>query len=74
MKKILTVLLLFLTAAVLFAKEVKIDLTDAVIVIKTRSQKVIADDLKKHLELIGGGKVAIVPASKIPAGKYVFLV
>ena len=74
MKKFLTMLLLFIAAATLFAGEVKIDLTNSVIVIKERSRKVIADDLKKHLELIGGGKVAIVPASRIPAGKYVFYV
>ena len=67
-------LLLFIAAATLFAGEVKIDLTNSVIVTKERSRKVIADDLKKHLELIGGGKVAIVPASRIPAGKYVFYV
>ncbi len=72
MKKLLTVLLLFAAAAAVFAKDVKIDLKNAVIVVKTGSQKGIAEDLKTHLELIGGGKVAIVPASKIPAGKYVF--
>ena len=74
MKKILIVLLLTFAGVSLFAKDVKIDLANAVIVMQKQTQKSIANDLKKHLELIGGGKVAIVPASKIPAGKYVFYV
>ena len=35
MKKLLTVLLLFAAAAAVFAKDVKIDLKNAVIVVKT---------------------------------------
>ena len=74
MKKFLTILLLLTAAAAVFAKDVHIDLKNVVIVQKKGSLKVISEDLKKHLELIGGGKVPIVPASKIPAGKYVFYV
>ncbi len=72
MKKILIILLFFAAGAVLSAGEVKIDLKNSVIVQKTSSLKVISEDLKTHLELIGGGQVPIVPASKIPPGKYVF--
>ena len=74
MKKLLTVLLLLFAAAAVFAKEVKIDLKNAVIVQQHKKFASLSADLQKHLELIGGGKVAIVPASKVPAGKYVFYV
>ena len=74
MKKTLLMLLLILAGAALFAKEVKIDLTNAVIVRQNKVYDSLAKDLQKHLELIGGGKVPVVFAKQLPAGKYAFYV
>ena len=62
---------LLLFAAALFAEEVKIDLANAVIVQKYKGEKKLAEDLKKHLDLMGSCDVKIV--NKAPEGKYVFL-
>ena len=74
MKKLLTVLLLFAAGAFLFAKEVKIDLKNSVIARPNRVYDHLANDLQKHLELIGGGKVPVVFTKQVPAGKYAFYV
>ncbi|MBO4303849.1 MAG: DUF4838 domain-containing protein, partial [Lentisphaeria bacterium] len=63
--------LLLLSGAALPAEEVKIDLKNAVIVQKTRLLKGLAEDLKRHLDLIGDTDVPIV--NKAPEGKYAFL-
>ncbi|MBO4304478.1 MAG: hypothetical protein J6A21_07830, partial [Lentisphaeria bacterium] len=63
--------LLLLSGAALFAEEVKIDLANAVIVQKYKGEKKLAEDLKKHLDLMGSCDVKIV--NKAPEGKYVFL-
>ena len=59
MKKILPIFLLVLLAGILTGKEVKIDLKNAVISAPTR-YRATALDLKKHLELMGGGSIALV--------------
>ncbi|MBO5761479.1 MAG: DUF4838 domain-containing protein [Lentisphaeria bacterium] len=74
MKKIFLMLLLLITAAAVFAKEVKIDLKNAVIVRPNKAYDYLASDFQKHLELIGGGKVPIVFTKQVPAGKYAFYV
>ena len=68
----LLVPLLLLSGAALFAAEVKIDLKDAVIVQKNAALKKLAEDLKKHLDLIGSTDVKIV--KKAPEGKYAFFI
>ena len=63
--------LLLLSVAALPAEEVKIDLRNAVIVQKARLLKGLAEDLKRHLDMIGDADVPIV--NKAPEGKYAFL-
>ncbi len=72
MKKILFVLLSVVTAAVLSAAEVKIDLNNVVIVRRNARQRNLANDLRAHLELMGGCKIKVVGLGKVPPGKYAF--
>ena len=64
MKKILFVLLSVITAAVLSAAEVKIDLNNVVIVRRNARQKNLANDLRAHLELMGSCKIKVVAWKK----------
>lgn len=74
------VCVLFALAALVFpvsAAEIKVAPDKAVIVLPENADKVkqeAAQELKKHLDLVGGGDTEMVATGKAPEGKYAFYV